>query len=120
MLVTLITTRRWISSTQLARLLANKHPTIDPRSVKESKLAALVGEVTDEKIKSKEVHAAWKTEYDTRMHDSAFDEMADPGEQCDGELPSWTRDRLSVEKDKNFNVPSVSAHEASTRLKQKK
>lgn len=116
---------RRISSRQLGRLLLQEHPTVDPRSVKPSRLVTLTKKIMQSRASSEtpdyeKVLDAWKSEYNKQMHDSAYEEMADPGEQCDGELPSWTRDRLSVEKDKNFNVPSVSAHEAITRINQKK
>ena len=129
--------RRWISAGELAsmllisfnssivELLANEYPKTDPRSIKAARVqllsaTALVkqGDSSTE-ISVEDVHAAWRMEYDSRLHETAFDEMADPGEQCDGELPSWTRDRLSVERDPEFNVPTVSAHEAATRLKDK-
>ena len=58
----------------------------------------------------------WKSLYATRFHDSAFEEMADPGELCDGELPSWRDARLRVEADPTVKVPQVSAHEAVMKL----
>ena len=64
-----------------------------------------------------EVHTAWKEIYNAKLHDTAYEEAADPGEQCDGELHSWRNERLKVEKDRTHQVPSVSAHEATTKLK---
>ena len=118
--------RRCISSFEVAKLLVRQHPQEDPRSLRETRVKAFSDSILQKQDKSitdlniTEIHQAWKEIYNAQLHDTAFDEMADPGEQCDGELPSWTRDRLSVEKDKDFNVPTVSAHEASVRLRQLK
>ena len=57
--------------------------------------------------------------YSTRLHEAAFEEMADPGEQCDGELPSWRDARLRVEADPTTFVPQVSAAEAVVKLNKK-
>jgi len=71
-------------------------------------------------VNVRELHQAWKTLFEKEAHETAFEEAADPGEQCDGELNSWRNDRLRAERDKNYKVPQVSAHEAATRLKQSK
>ena len=117
--------RRFISTLEVAKILSREYPTQDPRSLKESRVRVLARYVIRSRpggaaVDIAKVHETWKDLYDAQLHETAFDEMADPGEQCDGELPSWTRDRLSVEKDKNYVVPSVCAHEASLRLKQTK
>ena len=109
-----------ISSTarDLAKLLRDKFPNIDPRSLKESRIGSLLPKHSPAPVASMaEVHSEWKKIYEKSLHDSAFDEMADPGELCDGELPSWTRDRIRAEIDEKYEAPSVSAHEAKTRLK---
>jgi hypothetical protein len=101
----------------LAKLLREKFPNIDPRSLKESRIVSLLPHATTAVSNHAEIHSEWKKIYEKSLHDSAFDEMADPGELCDGELPSWTRDRLRAENDKDYEAPTVSAHEAKTRLK---
>jgi|LauGreDrversion4_2_1035121.scaffolds.fasta_scaffold2029858_1 hypothetical protein len=106
-----------LSSRDIARGLREKFPNIDPRSLKESRVVSLLPHSAAAGANLAEVHAEWKSIYEKSLHDSAFDEMADPGELCDGELPSWTRDRLRSEQDKDYEAPSVSAHEAKTRLK---
>jgi len=116
--------RQYSSVTSLAKLLHKQFPKQDPRSLKESRVGALLKSVSPQSAEAAgtplaELHAAWKSIYEKSLHESAYEEMADPGEQCDGELPSWTRDRLKSEKDRNFKAPSVSAHEAKTRLLQK-
>jgi hypothetical protein len=106
---------RCASSADIARLLANKYPSQDPRALKESRIQTFLSALpadTVQDIKIASVHSAWKDIYEAKLHDTAFDEAADPGELCDGELNSWRNDRLRVEKDKNASVPSVSAHEA--------
>ncbi len=114
--------RRSISSKDAARLLDRNLPKEDPNFLKESRvktfMRALIPAASTE-LNCCDVHSHWKKFYNNRLHESAFEEMADPGEQCDGELPSWTRDRLKAEKDKSFTAPSVSGHEATVRLKQK-
>ena len=111
---------RFFSSSTTARDLANvlrdKFPNIDPRSLKESRIVSLLPHSVPV-VNTSEIHSEWKKIYEKSLHDSAFDEMADPGELCDGELPSWTRDRLRSEHDKDYEAPTVSAHEAKTRLK---
>jgi hypothetical protein len=106
----------------IAKLLYNKYPQQDPRSIKESRVSTLLSnagvELGDTDIGA--LHAEWKSIYEKSLHETAFEEMADPGEQCDGELPSWTRDRLKSEKDKDFQAPQVSAHEAKVRAIQSK
>ncbi len=108
-----------MSVRDIAKSLREKFPNIDPRSLKESRVLSLLPK-TAPVSKLSEIHSEWKVIYEKSLHDSAFDEMADPGELCDGELPSWTRDRLRSEKDKDYDVPTVSAHEAKTRIKQSK
>jgi hypothetical protein len=108
-----------VSVRDLAKSLREKFPNIDPRSLKESRVVSLLPKSASLSNVA-EIHSEWKSIYEKSLHDSAFDEMADPGELCDGELPSWTRDRLRSEKDKDYEAPSVSAHEAKTRLKYSK
>jgi hypothetical protein len=111
---------RLISTTELARLLDKTHPKEDPNFLRESRIKSLAKPLTNfSPIDFHRVHSEWKSIYNARLHDTAYEEMADAGEQCDGELPSWQRDRLRVEKDKTADIPSVSAHEATVRLKQK-
>lgn len=119
--------RRWISSREVAKLLISKYPNQDPRSVREAKVKSFINpllpkisESNIDEIPISEIHQKWKKLYEARLHDTAFEEAADPGEQCDGELNSWRNDRLKAEKDKNFKAPSVSAHEAATLLKRTK
>ena len=128
MLIRNVLNRRWISSREIAKLLISKYPNQDPRSVREAKVKSfilnpLLPTITEsdiDEIPISEIHQKWKLLYEARLHDTAFEEAADPGEQCDGELNSWRNDRLKAEKDKNFKAPSVSAHEAATLLKRSK
>lgn len=128
MLIRNVLNRRWISSREIAKLLISKYPNQDPRSVREAKVKSFIinpllpkiSESDIDEIPISEVHQKWKLLYEARLHDTAFEEAADPGEQCDGELNSWRNDRLKAEKDKNFKAPSVSAHEAATLLKRSK
>jgi Fe-S-cluster formation regulator IscX/YfhJ len=122
---TVISQLRLFSSTHsIAKQLYKKYPQQDPRAIKESKVATLLKELGPDATNSTtdlaSLHSAWKSIYDKSLHESAYEEMADPGEQCDGELPSWTRDRLRSEKDKDFQAPQVSAHEAKVRAIQNK
>lgn len=114
--------RRYISTVELARLLRRSHPLEDPRALRESRIKTFASTLLREKgdlskMSIAEVHSQWKALYEAELHDVAYSEAADPGEQCDGELNSWRNDRLKVELDKNHQVPQVSAHEAATRLK---
>jgi Fe-S-cluster formation regulator IscX/YfhJ len=128
MLIRNVLNRRWISSREIAKLLISKYPNQDPRSVREAKVKSFIinpllpkiSESDIDEIPISEIHQKWKLLYEARLHDTAFEEAADPGEQCDGELNSWRNDRLKAEKDKNFKAPSVSAHEAATLLKRSK
>jgi Fe-S-cluster formation regulator IscX/YfhJ len=125
MLLRAIFSRRWISSREIAKLLVRRYPDQDPRSVREAKvksfIAPLITEQQESEIASmRDIHNSWKSVYEARLHDTAFEEAADPGEQCDGELNSWRNDRLKAEQDRNFKAPSVSAHEAATLLKRSK
>ena len=112
--------RQWSSVREMAKLLAEKYPTQDPRTLRESRLKSLIDTISKSpaNVNLSSVHNAWRDIYNEKLHETAYEEAADPGEQCDGELNSWRNDRLKVEKDKDIHIPSVSAHEASTRLKQ--
>jgi len=111
--------QRWISSKELAQILSREFPQIDPRTLRESRIRALLStKLIKSSVNTGEVHNAWRDLYNEKLHDAAYEEAADPGELCDGELNSWRNDRLKVEMDKSVEVPSVSAHEAKTRLKQ--
>jgi hypothetical protein len=102
----------------LASLLDAAFPTQDPSHVKASKVPQMI-ETLDEKFgktDTEEVLKEWKKLYEGRLHESAYEEMAPAGELCDGELPSWTHARLSVEIDRDYVVPDVSAHEAKVRI----
>ena len=117
--------RRFISSGELAKLLRRAHPQEDPRVLRESKVKSLASSVikspsTLAGVNMNEVHRTWKSMYEREAHETAYQEAADPGELCDGELNSWRNDRLRAEQDRNYKVPQVSAHEATTRLKQAK
>lgn len=113
---------RWIKSTprDLAKLIMSQNPNVDPRSLREAKVKTLLHSFVDEneamKVAVSEIHDKWKLLYEAQLHDTAFEEAADPGEQCDGELNSWRNDRIKAEIDKDFKAPSVSAHEAATFL----
>ena len=124
MLLRGIYSRRWISNREIAKLLVSRYPDQDPRSVREAKvksfIAPLITEEECEIASIRDIHTSWKSVYEARLHDTAFEEAADPGEQCDGELNSWRNDRLKAEQDRNFKAPSVSAHEAATLLKRSK
>lgn len=125
-----LVTRRFISTSELATLLRSTHPHEDPRVLRESKVKTLASSVMKSQfpyattglvgVSISEVHQKWKSMFERAAHDLAYEEAADPGEQCDGELNSWRNDRLRAEKDRSCDVPQVSAHEAATRLKQAK
>lgn len=125
-----LVSRRFISTSELATLLRSAHPHEDPRVLRESKVKSLASSVMESRSPSAgsglvgvsiaEVHQKWKSLFERATHELAYEEAADPGEQCDGELNSWRNDRLRAEKDRNCSVPQVSAHEAATRLKQAK
>lgn len=90
--------------------------------LRESRIKAFASGLVREKselskLSVADVHTHWKALYEAELHDVAYEEAADPGEQCDGELNSWRNDRLKAELDRNHQVPHVSAHEAVTRLK---
>jgi hypothetical protein len=119
---------RFISSGDLAKLLRKSYPHEDPRVLRESKVKSLALSVTKGRfneselgaISVRDVHSNWQKLFENDTHETAFEEAADPGEQCDGELNSWRNDRLRAEQDRTYKVPQVSAHEAATRLKQGK
>lgn len=125
---TITLSRRLISTTELAKLLRRTHPHEDPRVLKESKVKSLASSIMKSRfpesglvgVNVSELHQTWRTIFEKETHETAFNEAADPGEQCDGELNSWRNDRLRAEQDKTYKVPEVSAHEAATRLKQGK
>jgi hypothetical protein len=119
--------RRLVSTTELAKILRTVHPQEDPRVLKESKVKLFASSVMKSRfpesgsatsVNVRELHEKWKTLFEKDAHETAYEEAADPGEQCDGELNSWRNDRLRAEEDRNYKVPQVSAHEAATRLKQ--
>jgi hypothetical protein len=109
----------------LARRLDEAAPDKDPASLKLAAIKSLANslplpQALDREIDFAQVQKAWNEMFLKRMHDSAYEDMADPGELCDGELPSWRDARLRVEADPKADVPSVSAHEAATKLRKKK
>ncbi|EEQ98787.1 hypothetical protein Pmar_PMAR023324 [Perkinsus marinus ATCC 50983] len=55
--------------------------------------------------------------YERRLHDAAFDEAADSGEQCDGELHSWRKDRMDTEKDPSKVVPDLASAQSVQRAR---
>ena len=123
----LLGSRRLISTTDLAKVLRKTHPQEDPRVLKESKVKLFASSVMKSRfpdsgtlasVNLQEVHKHWKQLFEKDAHETAYEEAADPGEQCDGELNSWRNDRIRAEQDRNCRVPQVSAHEAATRLKQ--
>lgn len=118
----LLLQRRFMTVAEAAKLLSRKFPKEDPNFLREAKVVWYCKQVLTPSASPDipSIHSQWKKLYNAQLHDSAYEEMADPGEQCDGELPSWQRDRKRVEEDKTVDIPSVSAHEATVRLKQNK
>jgi hypothetical protein len=114
-----ISRRFFTSQPDLSRLVAfltETYPNEDPTQIKLSKIPGLLkkGNFFDDAIaptQLERIHSEWKKEYEKKLHDSAYEEMADPGELSDGELHSWRNARLSVEKDPTFHVPDVTVHE---------
>ncbi len=113
---------KWSNYKDISEIILERNPTIDPRTLKISKLKSLCQEINKSEISEpntkdlERIMSEWKLKYENQLHESAFDEVANPGELCDGELPSWTRDRKRVEQDKDAKVSTVSGHEAATRL----
>lgn len=102
---------------KIAARLFQEFPAEDPGKLKLAKVARLLNEKSIQAARAEGVLAEWKFLYERHAHDSAYEEMAEPGELCDGELPSWRNARLSVERDPTLSVPDVSASEAAMRLK---
>jgi len=106
----------------LATLLDSSLPNEDPGAIKSpavDKLCRQLMPALPSSLPLVEIHNTWKTLYLKRMHETAYEEVANPGELCDGELPSWRDARLRVEQDPTAQIASVSAHEAATKLKKK-
>ena len=104
---------------QIAKYLDEKFPTEDPSAVKPSRLKKLYKDDL-QKDAADQILAEWRRLFEARLHDTAYEDMADPGELCDGELPSWEHARLSVEQDPSIQVPYINAHEATIESKKKK
>ncbi len=104
---------------RIADSLFEQFPTEDPNKLKPAKLERMLKNTAAGTDKSAmvEVLRQWRILYERNAHDSAYEDMADPGELCDGELPSWRNARLSVERDPTVVVPDVSASEAALKLK---
>ena len=104
---------------KIASRLLDAFPAEDPGKLKPAKVERLLKSqaVTLDRSSVDAVLEQWKFLYERHAHDSAYEDMADPGELCDGELPSWRNARLSVERDPTFIVPDVSASEAAWKIK---
>lgn len=108
------------SASSIAALLDEKFPNRDPSRITVEALdkvvySELVMRVERSQLES--VLAEWRRMYEKRLHDAAYEDMADPGELNDGELPSWRDARLRVEADPSVVVPDVSAREAANKIK---
>ena len=102
---------------KIAQLLDAAYPNEDPDSLKPRAIEEMLHKQKIPKPDVAVLKEEWKKLYMQRIHETAFEETANPGELCDGELPSWRDARMRVEEDATVKVPSVSANEAARKLK---
>lgn len=105
-------------------MINKKFPNEDPRGVQNRRIPSLVkktefevsgGPPTADQLSV--VKSLWLEMYERRLHDAAFDEAADSGEQCDGELHSWRKDRMDTEKDPSKVVPDLASAQSVQRAR---
>lgn len=106
-----------IDVAKTARILDDAFPNEDPATLKPRKIKEFLEKMNIQSEDVATIKEEWEKLYLHRIHETAFEETANPGELCDGELPSWRDARLRVEKDPAAEVASVSANEAARKLK---
>ncbi|KAF4668269.1 hypothetical protein FOL47_003124 [Perkinsus chesapeaki] len=114
----------WSDHTVIAKAINKKFPNEDPRGVQDRKIPQLVRKMDLEVSGSNPepdqlatVKSLWLELYEKRLHDAAFDEAADSGELCDGELHSWRKDRMDTERDPSKIVPELASAQSVQRAR---